>query len=100
MSVNTSPQFVCYQETPAAHLSVEERAVLQVIREARGFFATRGLTASDVVLRLRHHPDIRKPNPQRARVVCKRLEKAGLLTRMPVVANGVTVNRWKVARRG
>ena len=45
--------FECYRHSPTAHLDDEERAVLRVLKEARGFYVSRGLSLGDVLNRLK-----------------------------------------------
>ena len=52
--MSTSPQFICFRPDPAAHMPLMERAVLQVLRDVRGFLRSSGASAEILAAILRH----------------------------------------------
>lgn len=46
------PTFVCFRDTPEAHLDSDEKAVLRVLKDARGFYKSSGLSIPDLMKRL------------------------------------------------
>jgi hypothetical protein len=53
LAMTNVTSMACYRPTPAAHLDDDESAVLRVVHDARGFFKSSGLSACDVMQRLK-----------------------------------------------
>lgn len=52
MSNVLRPTFVCFRASAEAHLDSDEKAVLRVLKDARGFYKSSGLSIPDLMKRL------------------------------------------------
>jgi hypothetical protein len=74
----SSVHFICFGESPRAHLSALESQVLAVIENARGFFARDGMTCRSVAIRFARASALDNP-PSGLGPVLARLRKKGLV---------------------
>lgn len=73
-----APHFSCYAPRPEAHLPAIDRAALYVIRQAKGFFRSSGMSLADVAVQVSRTFGV-KVTAVVLREVMERLKDAGLV---------------------
>lgn len=88
--MTTFPLFACYGALPSSTLSALERRSLQALKDARGFFKTRGLSASDISRRIGAVSSLRQIGS-----AARSLVRKGFAEEVP----NVTPVRYRIVRK-